>query len=253
MGRFILGAAALLLLATACIHALGLPMASRWGEGLGPPRASRDLRVVGARLGELGRCRVAWGVTAWRGRAWLGAAALATLIPIYGAVGVLYIDPSFFGGQMLAGSVLLAAAGLFLCGADFGRRHDPGEAHGQPRQANLPSRDLDKTQAFYEALGFSVGFKDDGWMIMRRGELELEFFRSPSWTRVRAVSQRACAWTIWMRCSRTSRKPACPTIAGPCPAWMSRSSCRLGLRMFHVVDLDGSLLRCIDNSTTSGG
>jgi len=42
--------------------------------------------------------------------------------------------------------------------------------------ANLPSRDLDKTAAFYEALGFKIGFKDDGWMILTRGDLQLEFF-----------------------------------------------------------------------------
>ena len=35
--------------------------------------------------------------------------------------------------------------------------------------ANLPARDMDKTAAFYEALGFTAGFKDEGWMILRRG------------------------------------------------------------------------------------
>ena len=41
---------------------------------------------------------------------------------------------------------------------------------------NLPSADLDRTQAFYAALGFSVGCRDDGWMILERGAIVLEFF-----------------------------------------------------------------------------
>ena len=32
--------------------------------------------------------------------------------------------------------------------------------------ANLPSAALDRTAAFYTALGFVVSFKDDGWMIL---------------------------------------------------------------------------------------
>lgn len=44
---------------------------------------------------------------------------------------------------------------------------------------NLPSRDFDTTARFYEALGFSVSWRDAGWMIMRRGSLTLEFFLYP--------------------------------------------------------------------------
>ena len=42
--------------------------------------------------------------------------------------------------------------------------------------ANLPSADLDRTAAFYTALGFVISFKDDGWMILDRGAITLEFF-----------------------------------------------------------------------------
>ena len=41
---------------------------------------------------------------------------------------------------------------------------------------NLPSADLDRTADFYGRLGFAVGFKDDGWMILDRGPITLEFF-----------------------------------------------------------------------------
>lgn len=44
---------------------------------------------------------------------------------------------------------------------------------------NLPSRDFDATVAFYGGFGFTPTFRDDGWLILRRGELTLEFFPHP--------------------------------------------------------------------------
>lgn len=41
---------------------------------------------------------------------------------------------------------------------------------------NLPSRDFDATVQFYTPLGFAVGWRDPGWMILTRGDLTLEFF-----------------------------------------------------------------------------
>jgi hypothetical protein len=44
---------------------------------------------------------------------------------------------------------------------------------------NLPSRDFEKTSRFCAALGFSDGWRDEGWMILKRGDLTLEFFPHP--------------------------------------------------------------------------
>ncbi|MCS3444184.1 bleomycin resistance protein [Microbacterium phyllosphaerae] len=41
---------------------------------------------------------------------------------------------------------------------------------------NLPSRDFDETVAFYGGFGFELAYRDDGWLILRSGELQLEFF-----------------------------------------------------------------------------
>jgi predicted lactoylglutathione lyase len=41
---------------------------------------------------------------------------------------------------------------------------------------NLPSRDFEKTSQFCAALGFSESWRDEGWMILKRGGLTLEFF-----------------------------------------------------------------------------
>lgn len=44
---------------------------------------------------------------------------------------------------------------------------------------NLPSRDFDTTVAFYSGFGFEVDYREDDWLILRRGDLELEFFAFP--------------------------------------------------------------------------
>ncbi len=41
---------------------------------------------------------------------------------------------------------------------------------------NLPSRDFEATSDFYSRLGLEEGWRDDGWMILKRGDLTLEFF-----------------------------------------------------------------------------
>ena len=50
---------------------------------------------------------------------------------------------------------------------------------GDRATPNLPSRDFAATAAFYVALGFETGWRDAGWMILRRGDLQLEFFPYP--------------------------------------------------------------------------
>ena len=44
---------------------------------------------------------------------------------------------------------------------------------------NLPARDLGATREFYATLGFAPRYADDGWLILTRGELQLEFFPYP--------------------------------------------------------------------------
>lgn len=44
---------------------------------------------------------------------------------------------------------------------------------------NLPSRSFDETLRFYGRLGFRTVFRDEGWVILDRGRLKLEFFPHP--------------------------------------------------------------------------
>ena len=44
---------------------------------------------------------------------------------------------------------------------------------------NLPSRDFAETIGFYGSFGFAPIYRDDRWLILRRGQLEVEFFLFP--------------------------------------------------------------------------
>lgn len=44
---------------------------------------------------------------------------------------------------------------------------------------SMPSRDFEATSRFYSQLGFVEGWRDEGWMILARNELTLEFFPHP--------------------------------------------------------------------------
>jgi catechol 2,3-dioxygenase-like lactoylglutathione lyase family enzyme len=112
--------------------------------------------------------------------------------------------------------------------------------------ANLPSRDLDGTAAFYRNLGFSVAFKDDGWLILERGPLVIELFP------LQHDPYRSC----FSACVRVDDLDALhaafaaanlPTDCHSIPR-ISRPEAQHGLRMFALVDPDGNLLRCIDNT-----
>ncbi|NGM46485.1 bleomycin resistance protein [Rhodobacter sp. SGA-6-6] len=114
--------------------------------------------------------------------------------------------------------------------------------------ANLPARDFAATSAFYGALGFAETFRDEGWMILRRGGLVLEFFPHPG----------VDPWSSWFSaCIRiddpdallaewreTSGLPADHKAIPRLTGFFKHAGAP---RMFALVDPDGSLLRVIDN------
>lgn len=117
--------------------------------------------------------------------------------------------------------------------------------------ANLPARNMDETAASYEALGFTVGFKDDGWMIVNRGKLELEFFpheelnpRTSCFSACFRVDDLDALYADFAKLGLPTDCWSMPRLDGP-PKLEP-----FGLRMFALIDLNGSLLRCIDNRST---
>ncbi len=109
--------------------------------------------------------------------------------------------------------------------------------------ANLPAINFDATEAFYAALGFETGFKDDGWMILSRGSLELEFFPYPELNPWES-SFSACVRVIDLDTLHTAWKEAGLSANG-IPRLTAPRLEPFGLRMFALVDPNGSLLRCI--------
>jgi len=114
--------------------------------------------------------------------------------------------------------------------------------------ANLPSKDFASTAAFYGKLGFSEDFRNDGWMILSRGPLVLEFFPHPELDK----------WTSWFSaCVRVDDIEGLRQawLAADLPAERTAIPRLTGIfkldgapRMFAVVDEDGSLLRVLDNA-----
>lgn len=110
---------------------------------------------------------------------------------------------------------------------------------------NLPSRDFDATEAFYIGFGFDRAFRDDGWMILRRGGLQLEFFpvaeldpatsASRCTLRVADVDELAAAIAAADVPVRETGFPRLHEVR--MQDW--------GLRAGHLVDLDGNLLTLI--------
>ena len=113
---------------------------------------------------------------------------------------------------------------------------------------NLPSRDFAATERFYAALGFATAFRDDGWMILTRGGLTLEFFPHP----------RLDPASSWFSCclrlddldgfdfgckaaGLTEKATGFPRLHPP----RTESG---GGRVAYLGDPDGTLLRLIQNT-----
>lgn len=109
--------------------------------------------------------------------------------------------------------------------------------------ANLPARDLAAAGDFYARLGFATVFRDEGWMILTRDPLEIEFFPHPgldpweSWAsacvRVADADRLFAEWS------------AADLPALGIPRLTAPRDEDFGLRSFALVDPDGNLLRVL--------
>jgi catechol 2,3-dioxygenase-like lactoylglutathione lyase family enzyme len=112
---------------------------------------------------------------------------------------------------------------------------------------NLPSRDFEATLAFYARLGFSAVWRDKGWMILRRGGLMLEFFPHPGLDP--AESWFSCCLRIddlpgfYRLCLDAGIEEAGAGYPRLHPPAEEAS----GIRIAALIDLDGTLVRLIQN------
>jgi len=114
---------------------------------------------------------------------------------------------------------------------------------------NLPSRDFDVTADFYGKLGFSIDWRDDGWMIMTRGALKLEFIPHPeldpatSWfSACFRVDDLDALYAVCKAAGIPEQRTGWPRLHPPrLEEW--------GGRVAALIDPDCSLIRMIQNPT----
>jgi catechol 2,3-dioxygenase-like lactoylglutathione lyase family enzyme len=112
---------------------------------------------------------------------------------------------------------------------------------------NLPSRDFDKTEEFYAALGFTRRWRDDFWMIVERGSLKLEFFLFPDLDPLASqfgsclrLDDLDAFYAVAKATGLPEARTGQPRLHPPqVESW--------GGRVGHLVDPDGTLLRIIQN------
>ena len=112
----------------------------------------------------------------------------------------------------------------------------------------LPSRDFEATSRFYGSLGFAESWRDQGWMILKRGGLALEFFPYPDLDP--AESSFGCCLRLdeltrfYEACKATGLREAHAGIPRLVPPRVESS----GLLIGYLVDPDGSLVRLVQNA-----
>ncbi|MBD3916251.1 bleomycin resistance protein [Nocardioides hwasunensis] len=112
---------------------------------------------------------------------------------------------------------------------------------------NLPSRDYDATVDFYAALGFEATYRDPGWLILQRGSLVMEFFADPS------TDPASTAASCCLRVDDLDALYAACVAAGLPEThlgWPRLHPPRVedsGMRIGYLIDLDGNLLRLVQN------
>lgn len=113
----------------------------------------------------------------------------------------------------------------------------------------LPSRAFDETLAFYGAAGFALvaRYEVEGYLIVRRGAVELHFFRAgvdphASYAGCYARLADLAALAEWRAAFAAALAPYGAPAEG-IPRLRDDGDAAYGLREFHVVDPSGNLLR----------
>lgn len=110
---------------------------------------------------------------------------------------------------------------------------------------NLPSRDLTATAAFYGGFGFRQLHRDDDWLVLRRGDLQIEFFRKDD------LSPREHDFGCCLRVADLQslydavRAAGIPEKRYGLPSVRPIETQPWGQQMSTLLDPDGNLLRMI--------
>lgn len=114
---------------------------------------------------------------------------------------------------------------------------------------NLPSRDFDATIVFYTGFGFEVSFRDERWLILRRGQLELEFFPFPDLVPEESSFMASLRVDDLDGLYRQIRESGVDERTAGRPRLVPARVQPWGQRVGYLVDLDGTQFHLIDNAS----
>jgi hypothetical protein len=111
---------------------------------------------------------------------------------------------------------------------------------------NLPARNLDATAEFYGGFGFASTFRDDGWMILERGTVTLEFFPhaelDPAASGVMCSIRVADVDELYAAIRASGVAESRTGFPGLHPVALQDWGARVG----YLVDIDGTQLHLIE-------
>lgn len=112
---------------------------------------------------------------------------------------------------------------------------------------NLPSREFAATAEFYGRFGFREHSRDDDWLILRRGTLQLEFFPFSD------LDPRASAFMCSIRVADLDElhadivRSGVPLVASGIPRLSPIARQPWGQRAGFLNDIDGTQLHLIED------
>ena len=112
---------------------------------------------------------------------------------------------------------------------------------------NLPSRDFDATEAFYAALGFERTWRSEGWMILVRDGLQLEFFPWPDFDPTTSSFGSCLRVDDLGDFMQAVIAAGVPDSRDGFPRYHPPKREASGLDIAYLIDPDCSLLRLIQN------
>lgn len=112
---------------------------------------------------------------------------------------------------------------------------------------NLPARDFAATAAFYAKLGFAEDYRSDGWMILSRGDVTLEFFPYPDLDPYQSSFSCCLRLDDLTAMMRQVEASGVPNARFGIPRFHPPQVEDSGLTIAYLIDPDGTLLRLIQN------
>ncbi|MFJ4171153.1 bleomycin resistance protein [Paenarthrobacter sp. NPDC089714] len=113
---------------------------------------------------------------------------------------------------------------------------------------NLPSADFDVTEAFYGGFGFERVFRDEGWLILTRDGLQLEFFPAPDLDPFTSNFMCSVRVADVDGLYEAIQRSGVPVMTTGMPRLRPVRMQSWGLRAGYLVDPDGTQLTLIEQS-----